>query len=754
MGSDGGEPDTQIQSATQGNIGSQGGPRDTEIRIEFPPGNEELHDIKEEMLDFATSNEWVELLELCKENPDVREAQITPSGDTALHLAIFANRIDFVEGFLKLDTEIKLGNMVDGWNNTPLHVAAAQGRVKMCRLMASIDPMLIKAPNKGGETPLFSAVLHGKTSAFVELHRKLSESGGHDSRDIRYCMNRDKTTILHSAIIGEFYDLAHMIFQGYPYLVRCYNDEGESCLHLLANQPSSFISGYNLGPIEYLIYHCLGAIEYLVHHGGSCIPDLHNFNIIDEEKSEGKGGMQSERNDSLIWRLLEILLVISTLRWWCQKVCKTMEMKRKHERAHVVMEELVKECKRKYKHILTRSFSENDKSSESTKPKEEHVTTSDKSPPAENEKQIGNTGVLALMEKILNTAPETTKVLEGSRKNVVSVKMHSTQPNDYKLTMAMEEESKEGEDKHETPILVAARMGVKEMVQTILKLYPMAIQLINPKGKNVVLLAVENRQPNVYKFLLDKYYNERVFNMIDYDGNTALHLAARYGKNRPWLIHGAALQLQWEIKWYKSVGDKVNHHFYTRKNKEDQIPKEVFTETHEDLVKEGSTWLINTSQSCSIIAALIATVAFATSATVPGGLRQDKGEPVLEGQPIFDVFAITSLVALCFSITSLTIFLTILTSRYRESDFESVLPWRLIFGLTTLFLSLATMLVSFCAGHFFVLKKELKLAALPVYVVACFPITIFAFIQFPLYFDLCKSTFTHTPKRTYELTSL
>ncbi|XP_058092412.1 ankyrin repeat-containing protein NPR4-like [Magnolia sinica] len=423
-----------------------------------------------------------------------------------------------------------------------------------------------------------------------------------------------------------------------------------------------------------------------------------------------------------------------------------MEMKRKHERAHVVMEELVQECKNNYRHILTRSFSENEK----------HVTTSDKSPPAETEKQIGNTGVLALMEKILNTAPETTKVLEGSRKNVVSVKMRNTWTNDYMLTMTMNKESKEKKDKYETPILVAARMGVKEMVQTILKLYPAAIRQINSKGKNVVLLAVENRQPNVYKFLRDKYYDEGMFNLIDNDGNTALHLAAKYGKNRPWLIHGAALQLQWEIKWYKFVGEKVNHHFYTRKNKKDHTPKEVFTETHEDLVKEGSTWLINTSQSdsCSIIAALIATVAFATSATVPGGLRQDKGEPVLEGQPIFNVFAITSLVALCFSITSLTIFLTVLTSRYRESDFEIVLPWRLILGLTTLFLSLATMLVSFCAGHFFVLKRELKLVALPVYVVACFPITIFAFIQFPLYFDLCKSTFTRTPKRTYDMTSL
>lgn len=195
-------------------------------------------------------------------------------------------------------------------------------------------------------------------------------------------------------------------------------------------------------------------------------------------------------------------------------------------------------------------------------------------------------------------------------------------------------------------------------------------------------------------------------------------------------------------------------HFFTRLNNSGHTAKEVFTDTHRELVKDGGTWLTNTSQSCSVVATLIATVAFASATTVPGGVKQDRGTPTLEGKPAFDVFAICSLVALCFSVTSLTMFLSILTSRYQVSDFHYSLPTKLILGLTSLFVSIASMLVSFCAGHFFVLAEQLKYAAYPVYAITCLPVTLFAVAQFPLYLDLLKSTMAPVPKRSYEVVSL
>lgn len=191
-------------------------------------------------------------------------------------------------------------------------------------------------------------------------------------------------------------------------------------------------------------------------------------------------------------------------------------------------------------------------------------------------------------------------------------------------------------------------------------------------------------------------------------------------------------------------------HFFVRYNKQNKSPKDVFTETHKELVQAGGQWLTNTSESCSVVAALIATVAFATSATVPGGVKEESGEPTLENQPAFNVFAISSLVALCFSVTAVVMFLSILTSRYQEGDFRSDLPGKLLLGLTSLFVSIASMLVSFCAGHFFVLREKLKYAAFPVYAVTCLPVTLFAIAQFPLYFDLIWATFKKVPQRSYK----
>ncbi|XP_028758409.1 ankyrin repeat-containing protein NPR4-like [Neltuma alba] len=318
-----------------------------------------------------------------------------------------------------------------------------------------------------------------------------------------------------------------------------------------------------------------------------------------------------------------------------------------------------------------------------------------------------------------------------------------------------EEQDKGGKDskrkRTETPILIAAKNGVIEMVEKILELFPVAIHDMNEEKKNVVLLAVEHRQPHVYQLLLQRnILKESAFRKVDHKGNSALHLAAKFGQYKPWLIPGAALQMQWEIKWLEFVKESMPSHLFAKRNNRNKTPKDIFTETHAQLVKSGGEWLNKTSESCSVVAALIATVAFATSATLPGGVDQDTGHPTLEREPAFNVFAISSLIALCCSITAVVMFLAILTSRYQEYDFRVDLPMRLIVGLTSLFMSIASMLVSFCAGHFFVLRDQLQHAALPIYAVTCLPVTLFALAQFPLYFDLVWATVKSVPQRSYK----
>ena len=103
-----------------------------------------------------------------------------------------------------------------------------------------------------------------------------------------------------------------------------------------------------------------------------------------------------------------------------------------------------------------------------------------------------------------------------------------------------------------SPILIAAKMGVTEMVEKILDVYPVAIQDVDSQNKNVVLLAIENRQPHVYSLLNKRsIIKETAFRQVDINGNSALHLAATYRRFKPWRVPGAAMQMQWEYKWYK-----------------------------------------------------------------------------------------------------------------------------------------------------------------------------------------------------------
>lgn len=106
----------------------------------------------------------------------------------------------------------------------------------------------------------------------------------------------------------------------------------------------------------------------------------------------------------------------------------------------------------------------------------------------------------------------------------------------------------------ETAILIAAKNGVLEIVERILENFPTAIHDMNEEKKNIALLAVEHRQTHVYNYLCTSKstQNSNIFQQVDNDGNSILHFAAKLPKEtNPWPVFGAALQMQWEIKWFK-----------------------------------------------------------------------------------------------------------------------------------------------------------------------------------------------------------
>ncbi|XP_058088013.1 uncharacterized protein LOC131234979 isoform X17 [Magnolia sinica] len=300
----------------------------------------------------------------------------------------------------------------------------------------------------------------------------------------------------------------------------------------------------------------------------------------------------------------------------------------------------------------------------------------------------------------------------------------------------------------QSPFLMAASMGVVEMVEKILDVFPVAICDVDDQGgRNALHFAAANRKHRVFKVISERCSLDYVFRRSDHQVNTPLHLAAKLDSERqPWRTSSAVLQILLELNWFKIVSKIMPPDLLAYRNADLQTAKDIFTKTHKDMIKEGADELTRMANSCSVVAALIATVAFATAATIPGGFRSEDGKPMFEGKIAFYVFTVSSFLALCASIISVITFLAILNYPHQESDFGMYLPRKMMIGFTSLLLSIAFMFASFCASHFFLLKDKLHHSmAYPlylIYLIVCFIITLFAICQFPLYFDIIKYSIT------------
>ncbi|KAL7193983.1 hypothetical protein ACSBR2_025594 [Camellia fascicularis] len=282
------------------------------------------------------------------------------------------------------------------------------------------------------------------------------------------------------------------------------------------------------------------------------------------------------------------------------------------------------------------------------------------------------------------------------------------------------------------PHLVAAKLGIHEIIEEIVNSFPRAILAKDSEDRNIFQLAAIKRHENVFNLLYQ----------MDDNGNTLLHLV---GKQAPIeklnVVPGAALQIQRELQWLKEVEKFVNPSYIEKQNDDGETPSTVFTNKHMDLVIEGEKWMKNRATSCTIAATLITAIVFAAALTVPGGNNNTSGLPIFSTEKAFIVFVFSDAIALFMSTTSLLIFLSILTSRYTKADFLYVLPHKLIIGLVTLFLSITTMIVAFSSTFCLMLGDKNSWLLSLVVTSTCLPISSFMLLQFPLLVDLMPSTY-------------
>ncbi|KAF5465266.1 hypothetical protein F2P56_015288 [Juglans regia] len=290
-------------------------------------------------------------------------------------------------------------------------------------------------------------------------------------------------------------------------------------------------------------------------------------------------------------------------------------------------------------------------------------------------------------------------------------------------------------------IFRSIKEGVFEFVHDVVKANPDLLWSHDGDSRNIFSYAVLCRQAKIFSLIYGIDVKDNMAYDRDNSRNNILHMAGMppvsVMLNR---IPGAALQMQRELQWFKEVESIVHPKIKKVINNDDMTPRELFTKNHKDLMKEGEKWMKDTATSCTVVAVLILTIMFAAAFTVPGGNNQDTGLPIFFNKKLFRLFIVSDALSLFSSASSVLMFLGILTSRYAEEDFFKSLPTKMIIGLSTLFFSIATMMIAFSAGLLLMLGEDSSMV-IPVISLASIPVTLFVLMQFPLLVDMYISTY-------------
>ncbi|XP_058759388.1 uncharacterized protein LOC131632667 [Vicia villosa] len=256
-------------------------------------------------------------------------------------------------------------------------------------------------------------------------------------------------------------------------------------------------------------------------------------------------------------------------------------------------------------------------------------------------------------------------------------------------------------------------------------------------------IAVLHRHASIFNLVHQiGHVKEAIVAYIDDEGNTLLHLAAKLApQNQLELVSGAAFQMSLELLWFEKVKKTMIPAKINLRNFENFTAQELFSKEHEKLRGNGEQWMKKTSESCMVISSVIATGLFAAATSLPRGTNDNTGKQNYLSKSSFLVFAISNALALISSSTAILIFLSILVSRFREYDFYKSLPLKLIFGLITLFISIASMMVEFSSAFFIIYYHGSKWVPSSIAILSSLPILLYILLHFSLFSDIIYSSY-------------
>ncbi|KAJ6971008.1 delta-latroinsectotoxin-Lt1a-like [Populus alba x Populus x berolinensis] len=272
----------------------------------------------------ASEGKWDLMKEAYDEEHDMYVmSPITVSEDTPLHLAVYSKKVQPLKALLDIaDKNPMLGNPCtkeNAYGNTVLHEAVFAGNMEAVEHLLQFTPkeqgnyhpsMQLETENALGETPLYRAASCGKKEIVEYLvikMKQISEGELLKNHRRRGYLEKEKNEnsekvdlkpILHAAIEGQHFETALTLLKRDPSLGDMKDEQGRTCLHLLAEMPSAFKSGYAMPKysIRNLIYCCLSAsngdddqskskkgykeLNFKVHYGNKTSIEKYGANYI------------------------------------------------------------------------------------------------------------------------------------------------------------------------------------------------------------------------------------------------------------------------------------------------------------------------------------------------------------------------------------------------------------------------------------------------------------------------------------------
>ncbi|KAD7479092.1 hypothetical protein E3N88_02228 [Mikania micrantha] len=671
---------------------------------------------------------WKAAKAILDKNKDLVRYSITENGETALHIAASARGDSKrVEEFVKKMVEMMGEKDLELQNknyNTALYLAAVTGNVETVKIMVKENKKLLTIPGANRTMlPLYAAALFGNKDVvdyIYEESRILADEDGW-SRDSR-------GWLIEKLLENDMFDTTLRIVKKYP----LHDGTIKALLKLLAGKPEAF---HETNKYHQYISHLL-----LLVLACGC------FKRASTKKSNALSLLRHIWNDVVKRPTKEIDAILrgppdsssidqdsKVVAGWTVTAMKLQKVIHEH------VENMTLETNRlissvgpskalKLQDLISQSLMRMHAATQNITKDSSDLNMQDNKPVSPKERLVLQLQKL-IFKYIAGLYDKTMRIISTSGYLTEDQLVQELQKGIVELNKKLQKEAEEQVKKYDREtyssrvVFIAAEVGNTNFLVELIRGYPDLIWKVNDNNLSIFHVAVKHRHAGIYSLLYEIGTMKHLITPLrDPDDNNMLHLVGTCAnQNQLADVSGVALQMQRELSWFLEVMQMVPPAYILRKNKDGLTPHELFTKEHKELVTQGEKWMKETSSQCIVVGALIATIVFAATFTVPGGYNQNNGIPFFRSKATFVVFVLADAISLILSSASILLFLSILTSRYDERDFLESLSLKLLFGLATLFLSIATMLIAFGVSFLPLYKNGLLWIPIIICVLVAFP---------------------------------